>query len=127
MQSWPLLVLVLAMRTALAHMLRADDAAHRQDTGIEGPAAPRSSTWSLDLPVEDQPGPDQDHATDSGSGPPVDARRFLPQQSGADARTAAPEPAVPPRREGRVPVEPDHLLTIISGRKAVRCPSACPA
>jgi hypothetical protein len=85
-------VLVLAMGTALAHMLRADDAAHRQDTGIEGPAAPRSSTWSLDLPAEDQPGPDQDHATDGGSDPPVDAVRFLPRQSGADARTAAPEP-----------------------------------
>jgi hypothetical protein len=85
-------VLVLAMGTALAHMLRTDDAALRPDTGTEGPATPWSSTWSLDLSAEDQPGPDQDHATDGGSSPPVDARRSLPWQPWADARTTAPEP-----------------------------------
>ena len=84
-------VLVLAMGTALAHMLRAD-AAHRPDTGTEGPVTPRSSAWSLDLSAKDQAGPNQDHAAYGRSGPPVDARRSLPQGPGVDARTTAPEP-----------------------------------
>jgi hypothetical protein len=72
-------VLVLAMGTVLAHMLRADDAALRPDTGTEGPATPRSSARSLDLSAGDQAGPDQDHATDGGPGPQVDARQSLPR------------------------------------------------
>ena len=83
-------VLVLAMGTALAHMLRAD-AAHRPDTGTEGPATPRSSAWSLDLSARDQAGPNQDHAADGRSGCPVGARRSLPQEPGMDAQTIAPK------------------------------------
>jgi len=84
-------VLVLGMGTALAHMLRAD-AVHSPDTGTGGPATPRSSAWSLDLSAGDQGGPNQDHARDGRFGSPVDARRFLPQEPGVDARTTAPEP-----------------------------------
>jgi hypothetical protein len=69
-------VLVLAMGTALAHMLRADahTAADGPDNdGTAGPAMPRSSAWS----GEDQVGPAQDHSADqpmSGSGPPARTR-----------------------------------------------------
>ena len=68
-------VLVLAMGTALAHMLRADAAAaDARDIGTDGPAAPRSPAWSR----EDQAGPGPDHATDegtpTGSGPPAETR-----------------------------------------------------
>ena len=83
-------VLVLAMGTTLAHMLRAD-AAQRPGTGIEGPATARSSAWSLDLPTGDRAGPNQDHAVDGRSGCPVGARRSLPQEPGTDAQTTAPK------------------------------------
>jgi len=51
-------VLVLAMGTALAHMLRADAeaAAEPPGDGTPGPATPRSSDWAS----EDQAGPAQD-------------------------------------------------------------------
>jgi hypothetical protein len=52
-------VLVVAMGTALARMLRAD-AAHGPDTGTEGPATPRSSARSPDLSAADQTEPNQD-------------------------------------------------------------------
>ena len=69
-------VLVLAMGTALAHMLRADahTAADGPDNnGTAGPATPRSPAWS----AEDQAGPAQDQTAGrpaSGSGPPARTR-----------------------------------------------------
>ena len=80
-------VLVLAMGTTLAHMLRADA---RVGTGTEGSAS-RSSAWSLDQLARDQAGPNQDHAADGRSGCPVIARRSLPQEPGIDAQTTAPK------------------------------------
>jgi hypothetical protein len=66
-------VLVLAMGTALAHMLRAD--AHTttggpDHAGTAGPAAPRSAGWS----ARDQAGPARDQSaarSKSGSSPPA--------------------------------------------------------
>src|SRR5580700_8378334 len=69
-------VLVLAMGTALAHMLRADahTAAGGPDSdGTAGPASPRSPAWS----AEDQAGPARDRTTGrpvSESGSPARAR-----------------------------------------------------
>ena len=68
--------LVLAMGTALAHMLRGDahTAAGGPDgNGTAGPATPRSPAWS----AEDQAGPAQDQTAGrptSGSGPPARTR-----------------------------------------------------
>jgi hypothetical protein len=82
-------VLVLAMGTALAHMLRtdADAAADTADNGIGGPAVSQSPAWS----AEDQAGPAQDQATPMAplawSGPSAGART-VPQQD-HDARAAA--------------------------------------
>ena len=69
-------VLVLAMGTALAHMLRSD--AHTaadgpDDNGTAGPATPKSPAWS----AEDRAGPAQDQTTGqptSRSGPPPRTR-----------------------------------------------------
>ena len=68
-------VLVLAMGTALAHMLRAD--AHTagggpDNNGTAGPATPWSPAWS----AEDQAGQAQDQTAGraSGSGPPARTR-----------------------------------------------------
>ncbi len=69
-------VLVMAMGTALAHMLRADahTAADESDNnGTAGPATPRSPAWS----AEDQAGPAQDQTTGQptpGSSPPPRTR-----------------------------------------------------
>ncbi|MGH3159955.1 MAG: hypothetical protein ACRDNF_25730, partial [Streptosporangiaceae bacterium] len=68
-------VLVLAMGTTLAHMLRADagTAADTPDHGTGGPAESRSPAWS----AEDQVGPAQIQSggqPTSGSGPPVRTR-----------------------------------------------------
>jgi len=66
-------VLVLAMGTALAHMLRADTAtaADGPDNGTGRPAVSRSSAWS----AEDQAGVPKDQAVPqaplAGSGPPA--------------------------------------------------------
>jgi hypothetical protein len=80
-------VLVLAMGTTLAHMLRADGgaAADPADTRTAGPTVPRSPAWS----AGDQPGADQDAppAPLAGSGPPA-GTRTAPQQD-HDARAAA--------------------------------------
>ena len=55
-------VLVLAMGTALAHMLRADAAAaDSSDSRSAGPASERSPEWSAGDQPADQP--DQDHGT----------------------------------------------------------------
>ena len=59
-------VLVLAMGTALAHMLRADGAGAATDApgrGTEGPVIPRSPAWS----AGDQAGADRDQAGGGGT------------------------------------------------------------
>jgi hypothetical protein len=82
-------VLVLAMGTTLAHMLRADaapDALDRQSTG-------RATAWSPDQPAGDSRGPDRvrDDGPDDGSGASAIMRKALPGQPGRNARTTAPE------------------------------------
>ena len=84
-------VLVLAMGTALAHMLRADahTAAHPLGDQAGGPAASRSPAWS----AEDQAG-DQDRAVGpaalTGSGPPPETRTVpAPDRDAARTRTPA--------------------------------------
>jgi len=90
-------VLVLAMGTALAHMLRADahTTADGQDhAGTTGPVASWSSGWSTGY----QAGPAQDHNTarrTSGSGPPADRTRTVP----AAVRSAAGGTRTPPLPE----------------------------
>ena len=82
-------VLVLAMGTTLAHMLRADagTAADGPDHETGGPAVSRSPAWS----AEDQAGAAQDRAPQAsslaGSGPSA-GTRTAPQQD-HDARAAA--------------------------------------
>jgi hypothetical protein len=84
-------VLVLAMGTALAHMLRADTgtAADMPDHGIGGPAVLRSLAWF----AEDQAGAAQDQAAPpappTGSGPSA-GTRTAPQDHDARAVTAIP-------------------------------------
>jgi hypothetical protein len=85
-------VLVLAMGTGLAHMLRAD--AHTaadgpDDNGTAGPAMPGSSAWS----AEDQAGPAQDHSAGqptSGSGPPARTRTVPKAVHGTAGGTRTP-------------------------------------
>jgi hypothetical protein len=85
-------VLVLAMGTTLAHMLRADagTAADAPDYGTGGPAVSRSPAW----PAEDQAGAAQDQATPqaplAGTGPP--GSTTAPQQD-HDARAATAIPS----------------------------------
>ena len=86
-------VLVLAMGTTLAHMLRADAdaAADAPDNGTGGPAVSRSPAWS----AEDQAGAAQDQAAPqaplAGSGPSA-GTTTAPQQD-HDAGAAASSPA----------------------------------
>jgi hypothetical protein len=86
-------VLVLAMGTTLAHMLRADagTAADAPENGAAGPAEPRSPVWS----AGDQPGAAQDQAAPPAplarTGPST-RTRTVPRQDD-DARAV---PAVPP-------------------------------
>jgi hypothetical protein len=86
-------VLVLAMGTALAHMLRGDAAADQPDTGTIGPAALRPATWS----PEDQTGPDQDRATRDATPPtacPPYAACTIPRPDhDTGTATVAPSPA----------------------------------
>ena len=85
-------VLVLAMGTALAHMLRADaDAAAGGPDGerTAGPATSRSPTWS----AEDQAGRARDQAAGrptSGSGPPARVRTVSGAVHGTAGRTRMP-------------------------------------
>ena len=82
-------VVVLAMGTALAHMLRAD--AHTaadgpDDNGTAGPVASRSPAWS----AEDRAGPARDQAAGqptSGSGPPAKTRTVPKAVHGTADRT----------------------------------------
>ena len=84
-------VLVLAMGTTLAHMLRADagTAADGPDNGTSGPAVSRSPAWS----AEDQAGAGQDQAAPqappAGSGPPA-GTTTAQQDHSARAATAVP-------------------------------------
>jgi len=82
-------VLVLAMGTALAHMLRADAAAHASDSGTARPA----THWSPDRSSGNQARLDRDQGTDGGaavrSGPPADTRRSARPGLDADVRTTA--------------------------------------
>ena len=86
-------VMVLAMGTALAHMLRADAgaAADAPDSGTGGPAVSRSPAWS----AEDRAGAAQDQAALqaplAGTGPPA-GTRTAPQQD-HDARTVTAIPS----------------------------------
>jgi hypothetical protein len=85
-------VLVLAMGTALAHMLRADAAAGGPGTETTRPAMVRSSARSRDQSAEDPAGPGQDHFMHGWSGPAADSRRPLLREPAAEVRTTAPEP-----------------------------------
>ena len=83
-------VLVLAMGTTLAHMLRADAAADAPDLGTGGPVVSRSLAWS----AEDQAGAAQDRAAPvaplAGPGPSAGTRTAPQQDPGARAATAIP-------------------------------------
>jgi hypothetical protein len=85
-------VLVFAMGTALAHMLRADahTAADEPDNdGTAGPATPRSPAWS----AEDHAGSAQDHSAGqptSGSGPPARTRTVSKAVHGTADGTRTP-------------------------------------
>jgi len=87
-------VLVLAMGTTLAHMLRADagTAADGPDNGTGKPAVPRSPAWS----AEDQADAARDRTATqaplAGSGPPA-GTTTAPQQD-HDARAAASSPGI---------------------------------
>jgi hypothetical protein len=86
-------VLVLAMGTALAHMLRADAgaAADTPDNGTGGPAVPRSPAWS----AEDQLGAAQDQAASQRpvAGPGPAARTTTAPRQDHDARAATAHPS----------------------------------
>jgi hypothetical protein len=85
-------VLVLAMGTALAHMLRTDagTAADAPDHGTGGPAVSASPAWS----AEDQVGAAQDQAASpalqAGTGPSTGTRTAPRQDHNAGAATATP-------------------------------------
>ena len=87
-------VLVLAMGTALAHMLRADAGADRPDAGTSGPVTSRSPSWAR----EDQDGRRPDQTTGQGtravSGPPP-GTRTAPRRG----RSAAPGSKEPSQAE----------------------------
>jgi len=84
-------VLVLAMGTTLAHMLRADagTAADTPDHGTGGPAVSRSPAWS----AADQAGADQDQAAPqahlAGTGPSAGTRTAPQQEHDAGGATAS--------------------------------------
>ena len=107
-------VLVLAMGTTLAHMLRADAdaAADAPDNGTGGPAVSQSPAWS----AEDQAGAAQDQAAPqaplAGSGPSA-GTTTTPRQD-HDARAAASSPA----RIGQARVAADRLAA--AGRPVSR-------
>ena len=94
-------VLVLAMGTALAHMLRADTAPDAPDSDATGPA----TAWSPDQSAGDQSGQDQDQHADHGSGPPAVTTRPVQPETRAVVRTTAPEP-----RDARMQADQAHLI-----------------
>jgi hypothetical protein len=87
-------VLVLAMGTTLAHMLRADAAADARDNAASGPAP----AWSPGQSTADRYAPDQDQAVGAGSGPLISIRRPATREPDADTVTTSPESRdTPPR------------------------------
>jgi hypothetical protein len=101
-------VLVPAMGTTLAHMLRADTAG-RPDTQTSGPEPLRSACRPAGRPGADQDGPDRDHAADSRSAPMARAGTSQLREPGAPA---CHETAINGREAA-------------SGRSAVGRPEAC--
>jgi hypothetical protein len=83
-------VLVLAMGTTLAHMLRADTAG-RPDTQTSGPEPLRSACRPAGRPGADQDGPDRDHAADSRSAPPARAGTAQLREPGARWHATRPQ------------------------------------
>jgi hypothetical protein len=84
-------VLVLAMGTALAHMLRADATADTPGNGTRQAAPCRSLAW----PRQDQAGPARDRAmpqAKNGSGPAARARVPPRPDHSATAGTSSPGP-----------------------------------
>jgi len=77
-------VLVLAMGTTLAHMLRADTTEGAPENGTRGPATPRSPA------DRSGPGPDQTTSSEAvtGCGPPAGARMSPHQDKSTTERTA---------------------------------------
>jgi hypothetical protein len=88
-------VLVLAMGTALAHMLRADAAAGTPENRTGGPATPRSP-GDLSGPGPDQTAGDGEALT--GSGPSAGTRMAPVQDHNAAARTTRPGPRAAQQR-----------------------------
>ena len=79
-------VLVLAMGTALAHMLRADAAADARDNAVAGPA----TAWSLDRSAGDRHAPGQHRTVGGGSGPPASIRKPAIREPDVDMGTTSP-------------------------------------
>jgi hypothetical protein len=99
-------VLVLAMGTALAHMLRGDASARdHRDGRPAGPASDRSPGWS----ARDQPGdqPDQDHETRTTGWTSPPARTSEPP--------SPPGPAGPPSPAKDLIPGPPHYRDMESG------------
>jgi hypothetical protein len=94
-------VLVLAMGTALAHILRADAAPDVPDSDATGSA----TAWSPDQSAGDQSGPEQDQHADRGSGPPTVTTRPVRPESPVVVRTIAPQP-----RGARTQTAQAHLI-----------------
>ena len=97
-------VLVLAMGTALAHMLRADaGAAEPPGNRTPGPATPRFPAWSC----EDQAGPDQDQGAPQAplslAAPGPSATRKAPHQdhgaTAASTQHVRHRPGAPGRQQ----------------------------
>jgi len=87
-------VLVLAMGTALAHMLRADATDSAPDSPAERLATPPSPS------DRSRPGPDQETGSEAltGSGPPAGTRVSAHQNHSSAARTARPDPRTAQQR-----------------------------
>jgi hypothetical protein len=104
-------VLVLAMGTTLAHMLRADAATgDAADAGTGEPAI----QWSPDRSPEDQARPHRDQTTEAGTtaagtGPHPAVRKSPRRDYPADRRTTGPAPAPHNRRQGRPSLSPAGL------------------
>jgi hypothetical protein len=81
-------VLVLAMGTGLAHMLRADAATDRSHARTTGPALVRPADRSL----EDHDGPARDRVTRGSSDPPAKIKGFQVREPAMDRRTTQPKP-----------------------------------
>jgi len=78
-------VLVLAMGTTLAHMLRADAAADAQDNAVSRSAP----AWPPDQSAPDRHALDKDQTVGAGSGPPVRIRRPATREPDAEMGTTS--------------------------------------